>query len=43
MNKIKIYSFFSGCGLLDLGMEKAGFDIVMVSEKYLPFLNAYKN
>ena len=42
MKKIKIYSFFSGCGLLDLGMEKAGFDIVMVSEKYLPFLNAYK-
>lgn len=28
--------------MLDLGMEKAGFDIVMVSEKYLPFLNAYK-
>lgn len=42
MNKIKLYSFFSGCGLLDLGMEQAGFDIAMVSEKYEPFLSAYK-
>lgn len=42
MNKIKLYSFFSGCGLLDLGMEQAGFDIAMVSEKYEPFLAAYK-
>lgn len=36
MKKIKLYSFFSGCGLLDLGMEEAGFDIAMVSEKYEP-------
>lgn len=42
MVQIKIYSFFSGCGLLDLGMENAGFDIAMVSEKYQPFLEAYK-
>lgn len=42
MSKIKIYSFFSGCGLLDLGMENAGFNIVMVSEKYKPFMEAYK-
>lgn len=41
MKKIKIYSFFSGCGLLDLGLEQAGFDISFVSEKYFPFLNAY--
>lgn len=40
--QIKIYSFFSGCGLLDLGMERAGFDIALVSEKYKPFLEAYK-
>ena len=40
--KIKLFSFFSGCGLLDLGMEEAGFDIAMVSEKYQPFLYAYK-
>ena len=42
MKKIKLYSFFSGCGLLDLGMEEAGFDIAMVSEKYEQFLEAYK-
>ena len=39
---IKLFSFFSGCGLLDLGMEQAGFNIAMVSEKYQPFLDAYK-
>ena len=42
MKNIKLYSFFSGCGLLDLGLEQAGFDIVFVSEKYEPFLHAYK-
>lgn len=42
MKKIQLYSFFSGCGLLDLGMEQAGFDIAMVSEKYEPFLSAYQ-
>lgn len=40
--QIKLYSFFSGCGLLDLGMDRAGFDIAWVSEKYPPFLEAYK-
>ena len=42
MKQIKIYSFFSGCGLLDLGMEGAGFNIAMVSEKYKPFMEAYQ-
>lgn len=42
MKHIKLYSFFSGCGLLDLDMEKAGFGIAMVLEKYEPFLEAYK-
>lgn len=42
MKSIKLYSFFSGCGLLDLGLDYAGFDIVFVSEKYEPFLHAYK-
>ncbi|MBO6243023.1 MAG: DNA cytosine methyltransferase [Clostridia bacterium] len=37
-----LYSFFSGCGLLDLGMEEAGFNIAVVSEKYRPFLDAYE-
>lgn len=40
--QIKLYSFFSGCGLLDLGMDRAGFNIALVSEKYQPFLEAYK-
>lgn len=26
--KLKIFSFFAGCGILDLGFEKAGYDII---------------
>jgi len=37
-----VFSFFSGCGLLDLGFEKAGFNIVFVNELSNSFLNAYK-
>lgn len=40
--KISIFSFFSGCGLLDLGFEKAGYEIVFVNEKSESFLNAYQ-
>jgi len=40
--KIKVFSFFSGCGFLDLGFEKSGYEIVMVNEVFKPFLNAYK-
>lgn len=39
--KIAVFSFFSGCGLLDLGFEESGFDIKFVNEKYKPFLDAY--
>lgn len=39
---LKIFSFFSGCGFLDLGFEKAGFEIEMVNEYSEAFLNAYK-
>lgn len=39
----KIFSFFSGCGLLDLGFEKAGHDISFVNEYWGPFLEAYKH
>lgn len=39
---IEIYSFFSGLGLLDLGFEKAGFDIVFVNEYNRNFLQAYQ-
>jgi hypothetical protein len=40
--KVKLFSFFSGAGFLDLGFETAGFSIVFVNE-YLPALmDAYK-
>lgn len=39
---IQICSFFSGLGLLDLGFEDAGFNIVFVNEKDQRFLNAYQ-
>ena len=40
-SKIAIFSFFSGSGLLDLGFEKSGFDIVFVNEHSASFINAY--
>lgn len=40
--KIVIFSFFSGCGFLDLGFEKNGFDIVFVNEFHKPFMDAYQ-
>ena len=39
---IEIYSFFSGLGLLDLGFENVGFDIVFVDEVNPKFLYAYQ-
>lgn len=38
----KVFSFFSGSGLLDLGFEAEGFDVSFVNEKFTPFLDAYK-
>lgn len=40
--KIKIFSFFSGSGFLDLGFEKAGFRIELVNEYQPNFMSAYK-
>lgn len=37
-----IFSFFSGAGFLDLGFEKAGYQIGYVNEIHKPFLDAYK-
>lgn len=37
-----LFSFFSGLGFLDLGLEMSGFEIVRVNEKHPPFLDAYK-
>lgn len=39
---IGIFSFFSGVGLLDLGFENSGYDILEVFEKKESFLNMYK-
>lgn len=38
----EIYSFFSGLGFLDLGFEKAGFNISFVNEVDPVFMDAYK-
>lgn len=40
--KLKIFSFFSGSGFLDLGFETNGFDIEFVNEFHPAFINAYK-
>ena len=40
--KLKIFSFFSGAGFLDLGFEKEGYEIVFVNEFNEDFLKAYK-
>jgi len=40
---VHLFSFFSGIGLLDLGFEKEGYEIVYVNESHEPFLSAYKH
>lgn len=40
--KLKIFSFFSGSGFLDLGFETNGFEIEFVNEFHPAFMNAYK-
>lgn len=40
--KLKIFSFFSGSGFLDLGFEKEGYKIELVNEFHTSFMNAYK-
>jgi DNA (cytosine-5)-methyltransferase 1 len=42
VKKLKIFSFFSGSGFLDLGFEKADFEIVLVNEFQKSFMNAYQ-
>ena len=39
---LKIFSFFSGCGFLDLGFEMAGYEIETVNEYSVAFMNAYR-
>ncbi len=40
-HELKIFSFFSGCGILDLGFDNAGYKIEFVNEFYRPFYQAY--
>ena len=40
--KLKIFSFFSGSGFLDLGFELNGYEIDLVNEYSLAFMNAYQ-
>ena len=42
MAKLKIFSFFSGSGFLDLGFETNGFDVEFVNEFHPAFMNAYQ-
>lgn len=42
MNNISVFSFFSGIGFLDLGFEKANFNVVYCNEIFKPFAEAYK-
>lgn len=42
MIMLKIFSFFSGSGFLDLGFEKAGYEIELVNEFQPSFIDAYK-
>jgi DNA (cytosine-5)-methyltransferase 1 len=39
---IKIFSFFSGLGLLDLGFQNAGFNVALANEVNKSFMDAYK-
>lgn len=42
MNQPSIFSFFSGCGILDLGFEKSHYNVVFVNEFSSSFLSAYQ-
>ncbi len=42
MSSIKVFSFFSGLGFLDLGFSNAGFDIALVSDINNAFLYAHQ-
>jgi DNA (cytosine-5)-methyltransferase 1 len=39
--KISVFSFFSGIGILDLGFESAGFEVVYTNEYWPEFARAY--
>ncbi|MCM1119648.1 MAG: DNA cytosine methyltransferase [bacterium] len=39
---MKIFSFFSGVGMLDLGFQEAGYDVVFVNEHKPEFITSYQ-
>lgn len=39
---MKIYAFFSGVGMLDLGFQEAGYEVVFVNEFKQEFMKTYK-
>ena len=41
--KLGIFSFFSGIGLLDLGFHRQGFETLFVNEYHEPFIDAYRH
>lgn len=41
-NKIQLFSFFTGAGFLDMGFEKAGFDILWTNENNPSFIKLYE-
>ncbi len=42
MISASVFSFFSGCGILDLGFESAGYKIKFVNEYSFEFMRAYQ-
>lgn len=41
--KHAVFSFFSGAGFLDLGFEKAGFEIAFANELNAEFVEGYRH
>lgn len=42
MASVSVFSFFAGCGILDLAFEKAKYDVVFVNEFSQEFLTGYQ-
>ena len=40
--RMVIFSFFSGVGMLDLGFQDAGFEVISINEYEADFINAYR-
>ena len=38
-----VASFFSGCGGLDLGFERSGFEVAVAGDKWQPAVETYRS